>query len=322
MTTKLSTGAIAGVGTLGLAMVGSTVAVAAPGAAGCGDTPVGGEVTRTGDICQVDFSSSGSYSWTVPQGLTGLYAVLTGGGGGAWVAGSNGYAGTGGDVVYVDLTAAATQPTAQIVVGSGGVSSGQPSSGADTTLELGAISAVATGGSDGATFTHYCIVEGNYSVYTGNGDGAGGPAGTMGDPCDETFAPGVAPASGNDSLGESPMSAFSTFSETLGAGGRVLTSPESQPVTLDPQPVVDGTGRGADVLYATDDESLTATHDGGDGRVVLRFAALAGEAGADELADTGAEVGALVGAAGALGLAGAFALMIGRRRAQPVAVRR
>lgn len=316
-----ATGAIVGIGGLGLAVLGSASgAVAALPVEGCGEVPADGALTRSGDLCQVEFSASGASSWTVPAGLTALHAVVAGGGGGAWVSGSNGYAGSGGDVLYVDLTSQLGSAAAVTVqVGAGGASGAVPAAGETSTLVMGPSTTIAAGGGAGDFFTHYCIVDGNFSIYVGNGAGAGGPAGALGDDCATTTAPGVAPASDADSDAQPALSSFVGFADTLGAGGRVIANLVSTPATLDDQATVDGTGRGADVLYTAVDQSLAANN-GGDGRIVLRFPALPAEEdgeenAGEELADTGSDAGALGALAAAFGLAGAAALFADRRRA-------
>ena len=311
MTAPRKAASIAGIGTLGFALVGTAVPAFAAPVAGCGEAPAGGDLTRIGDVCELDFSAAGAYSWTVPSGLTGLFAVVAGAGGGAYADGiSQGYAGSGGDVEYVDLSTQPAGSTAQVVVGAGGATSASTADdGGDSSIDLGGLT-VAAGGAGGEFFSHFCIADGNFSSYVGNGDGAGGPAGTIGDDCATTTAPGVAPATDTDSSGDAALAIFSTFSETLGAGGRVLVAP----LALDSQATINGTGRGADVQYV-DPSSVPVSNDaGGDGRVVLRYAAVAPAADA-ELADTGADTAGIVTLGGLFAAAGAAALMFSRRRA-------
>ncbi|UYN83628.1 MAG: LPXTG cell wall anchor domain-containing protein [Microcella sp.] len=313
MTAARKAASIAGIGTVGFALVGSAVPAFAASVAGCGDAPVGGDLTRIGDVCELDFSVSGSYSWTVPSGLSGLYAVVAGAGGGAEADSvSWGYAGSGGEVEYVDLSSQPAGSTAQIVVGAGGATSdGGAADGEDSSIDLGGVT-TAAGGVSGSTYVQYCIADGNFSTYVGNGNGAGGPAGTAGDDCATTTAPGVAPATDTDSSGDAALAIFSTFTETLGAGGRVLVAP----LALDPQPALDGTGRGADVQYVDPSSVPESNTAGGDGRVMLRYAAIDGADVDSELADTGgADATGAVALSGLLAAAGAAALVLSRRRA-------
>ncbi|MEQ1738023.1 MAG: hypothetical protein ABL886_16665, partial [Rhodoglobus sp.] len=68
----------------------------------CGDVPIGASVSIDSDRCVLDFGTAGGYSWTLPTGISGLFGLVVGGGGGALAdGGSEGYAGSGGDVLYV-----------------------------------------------------------------------------------------------------------------------------------------------------------------------------------------------------------------------------
>ncbi len=315
MTAPRKAASIAGIGTIGFALVGSAVPAFAAPVAGCGEAPVGGDLTRIGDVCELDFSAAGTYSWTVPSGLTGLFAVVAGAGGGALADGvSEGYAGAGGNVEYVDLSSQPAGSTAEVVVGAGGVSAETtPASGGDSSVDLGGLT-VADGGDAGAFFAQYCIAAGNFSTYVGNGSGAGGPAGANGEDCATTTAPGVAPATDVDSDGDAAMPLFASFADELGAGGRAIASP----ISLDSQPDLDGTGRGADVLYVAPSTVPSFNSEGGDGRVVFRYPAAAGaEVDNDdsELADTGADTSGIVALGGLFAVAGAAALVLNRRRA-------
>ena len=293
-----------GAGSIGLALVGAASASALPPVEGCGDAPAGGTLTRTGDVWQVEFNAPGDFSWTVPSGLTGIYAVLVGGGGGAWAGGSNGYAGSGGEVVYATLTGTPAGTAVAVTVGAGGESgAGDQTPGEDSAVDAGT-PFVALGGNEGNNPFRYCIAGGSFSVYTGNGDGAGGPAGPDGDDCATTAAPGVIPATGDDSDGEDPLPIFADLTTEFGAGGRVLVAPAAVPSVLD------SNGIGASVsMDIPESDVATFNEFGADGRVVIRY-----DAQKAALAATGLDVSALLVGAGALGLAGATALVVSRRR--------
>jgi hypothetical protein len=271
---------------------------------GCGDAPAGASLTRTGDVCQLDFDTAGASSWTVPSGLTGIYAVLVGGGGGAWVSGANGYAGSGGSVVYATLTGTPAGTAVSVEVGAGGASSGDPAPGQDTQVSAGS-PVVADGGLQGNAVFRYCIAGGSYSVYTGNGDGAGGTSGPDGADCATSTAPGLVPATDDDNDGNDPLPVFADLTDEFGAGGRVLVAPAALPT---------GTATGAGASVSMDiPESDVAVFDefGSDGRVIIRF-----DAPKAALAATGFDATALLAGAGALGLAGVAALSASRRRSR------
>lgn len=83
------------------ALLGATPANAAT-VADCGSVPDGAFVGLINDeICVVTFNLSSSTDWTVPDGIDRLAAVLVGGGGGSVSFVGVGYAGGGGEVIYV-----------------------------------------------------------------------------------------------------------------------------------------------------------------------------------------------------------------------------
>lgn len=303
MSAVIRTASVVGVGSIGLALVGAVSASAVPPVEGCGDAPTGATLTRTGDVCQLDFSTAGDFSWTVPSGLTGIYAMLAGGGGGAWAGGQNGYAGSGGDVVYATLTGTPAGTVVPVTVGAGGASGdGDQEPGEDTSIDAGS-PVIASGGNEGNDPFSYCYA-GSWSVYTGNGQGAGGPAGPDGDDCDVAAAPGVVPSTDDDSNGDDPLAAFADLSTEFGAGGVVFTAPDPVPSVLE------SNGIGASVsMDIVESEVAVFNEFGADGRVIIRY-----DAQKTALAATGLDLSGLLAGAGALGLAGAVALVASRRR--------
>ncbi len=295
----------AGAGALGLAAMGVvSPASALPPVEGCGDAPAGATLTKTGDVCQLDFPV-GTYNWTVPAGLTSLFAVIAGGGGGAYADGdSAGYAGDGGAVVYADLTAAAAGSTATIVAGSAGVSSEDPTDGGNSSVTTGSTT-TAPGGFSGGFVGNYCIINGDFSVYVGNGDGSGGAADLGGD-CSLDLGPGVNPFDGDlDTDGTAVPPIFASLNATLGAGGRVLEAPDA----LTPDVDLAGTGQGASVFYVSGDPSSIPNFNesGGSGRVILRYTLAA-------LAATGVNTAAPLGVGAVLAALGAALFAVSRRR--------
>lgn len=313
MTTLVRSIAFTGAGALGMAALSVVSPAAAASVAGCGDEPAGGSLTRTGDVCQLDFTTPGAYAWTVPSGLTGLYAVLVGGGGGAFANGSDsGYSGSGGEVVYSDLTLAQAGAAVSVTVGFAGVTGASaPTAGSSSsvTVAVPAIAATALGGIAGGFFTpSYCVADGNFSTYVGNGNGAGGDqAGPGGDDCATSASPGVRPSADADSNALAALPIFSSLTTEFGAGGRVLVSPQTLPAA----PSLVGTGVGASALYVAPSTVPLADAAGGSGRVIFRYAAT--DSG---LAATGstAEVLPAAGFAAGLGLIGAMMLAFSRRR--------
>ncbi len=305
---------IAGVGALGLAAVGFASPAGAISLVGCGDLPSGATASFNDGVCQLDFSTAGAFNWTLPTGITGLHALLVGGGGGAYADGnSTGYAGSGGTVLYVDYSAQAAGDPVSITVGAGGVSdSSDPTDGGDTTVDLGALT-LAGGGAAGGFFTPgYCVAAGNYSTYVGTGDGAGGSSGPDGDDCATTVGPGVNPSLGNaDSDSTAVPAVFSSLNATFGMGGQVVVSPIALPSGV-------ATGAGASVQYVAPSTIPSFNSEGSSGRVVLRYTmpAVAGTGGSTTtvIAATGTDFAPQLGVIAATGVLGALLLAFSRRR--------
>lgn len=305
-----------GVGALGLAAVGMAAPAAAVVVPGCGDVPVGTTATVTAGVCQLDFTTAGSYNWTLPTGITGLHALLVGAGGGTYFTDtSNGYAGSGGEVLYIDYSSEAEGSAVAVNVGAGGQSSDDPDAGDDTIVDFGAPD-IALGGIAGGFFTPgYCTYSGAGPNYVGTGNGAGGASGGSGDDCDTDFGPGVNPSLGDaDSASVAVPSQLASINVTFGTGGRIVTSLAN----------LAGTGRGADALYSVpatpgDPTILDATATGGSGRVIFVYS-LAGFVPAgtgSTLAASGVPVAAQLGAAAGLAALGALVLAFSRRRRTP-----
>jgi len=294
----------AGVGALGLAAMGVvSPASALPPVEGCGDAPAGATLTKTDGVCQLDFPV-GTYNWTVPAGLTSLYAVIAGGGGGAYADGaSNGYSGSGGDVIYADLTSTAGGATT-IVVGDGGVSGDDPTDGGDSSVTAGS-TVTAPGGVSGGFLGTFCLINSDFSVYVGNGNGAGGTVNVFTD-CEVDFIPAVNPIDSDvDTNGDPVPAIFASLDAPLGAGGRVLRAPAS----LTPDVDLTGTGQGASVFYVSGDPSSIPDFNGvgGSGRVILRYTVAA-------LAATGTNAVAPLGLGAVLAALGATLFAASRRR--------
>ncbi len=149
-----------------------------------------GNVAATNQA-EADFLSQGTYTWTVPQGVTSVSAVVVGGGGGgAGGVSASGGGGGGGGLCYV--TALTVTPGTQMTVdvGGGGVNGSQGGeslfdgigafggSGANNLTGGSGVSGVGgtcyTGGNGGSTNSwSYGAGGGGASGYLGNG-GAGG----------------------------------------------------------------------------------------------------------------------------------------------------
>lgn len=270
-----------GVSVLGL---GSTILGSpafAVGLSDCGAAPAGGDMTENAGVCTLTFDASGTYSFTTPAAFTDLQALLTGGGGGAWVNGVTGYAGSGGKVKYVPLGTGAASKALTIVVGFGGPSDPiSPTDGGDSTISYDSQTFLA---SRGYMSQGYCLVNGDSGVQTGVGNGAGGDTLTVdGEEC--VSAPGVNPSAGTpDSNGLAVPSLFTNYDVTLGKGGAALASPAALPVQT--------AGTAASVVMDLVTDTAAANDaKAADGLVVLRWSLPGVTPTPEDTTDTGGEL--------------------------------
>jgi len=235
----------------------------------CGTAPTGATLTFSNGVCEAQFTTAGSFSFTVPSGASDLAAIAVGAGGGAYVdsrvGGDDGYTGSGGQVRYLNLSqVVAAGNSLAIVVGLGGVTQESATDGGESSLTAGSTPYVALGGVKG-TVNNYCSLNGNYSTYLGMGSGAGGPAvfgPTPADACN-TPGPGINPSLGSaDNYSNSVPSLFTTFNLELGVGGKIAEAPA---------PLVQGFGQGGSVQVDLTTNSVSSSLDGSDGLVVLRW---------------------------------------------------
>ena len=113
----------------------------------------GGGTVGTSDITNVavacvtilSYTTPGSYTWTVPQGVTSIQVVATGGGGG----GSFGYSGGNGGVATVTLGVTAGAMFT-LEVGGGGAYSGTGGGGGSSNVNAGTSDQIIAGGGGGA----------------------------------------------------------------------------------------------------------------------------------------------------------------------------
>jgi hypothetical protein len=322
--------AILAVSTLGL---GASVSGALPAQAlsvdGCGDQPTDGTLTRTGDICQVVFDSEGSYTYTLPTGVTGLYALLAGGGGGGEIGGipvRTYYAGEGGSVSYVDYSSASAGDVLTISVGAGGTSASTSTAGESTTVTRSSVTSTAAGG-DGGDWNDYCSIVGGGDF--GHGNGSRTDASSGGAACTDVsrYGRGIIPSSAHaDSASTSVPSIFLGINTEFGHGGRIL-------VDTTHLSVEDGTGWGAGATFTSGGTYVAHDATGADGAVIFRFAAststgsspspdsdsqqvvqIKAEPNEPTLANTGISVSFGASVALALGAVGVSLMLFGRRR--------
>lgn len=134
---------------------------------------------------QVAYTTAGSYSWTVPAGVTSVSVVCVGGGGGGGSSGDGAGGGGGGGLGYKNNISVTPGASIPLVVGAAGASGG-----AGGTSYFSSPSIVqGIGGSAGASVSSG--TGGAGGSYTGDGGGSGGNGGN-----------GTGADSNNDNVGE------------------------------------------------------------------------------------------------------------------------
>ncbi len=125
----------------------------------------------------INYTTPGSYSWTVPDGVTTIEVVATGGGGGG---GGGGYAGGNGGVVTATLSVTSGQ-VIPLVVGGGGVfTTDAGGGGGSSNVDAGAADQVIAGGGGGAGYGSPGPATGGNGGGSGTGSGSNGNTGTPG----------------------------------------------------------------------------------------------------------------------------------------------
>ena len=171
---------------------------------------------------QIEFTTPGTYSWTVPTGITSISAVCVGGGGGGSGAAGGSlfdFGGAGGGLSYSVGIAVTAGETLTIGVGFGGTggNSGNGADGGTSSIKRGATNLLHATGGKGAAGVAGNIIGGSGGValgYSGGGNGGG----VNGDPGTARGGGGGGAGGygGNGGLGEGSASATSG---TGGAGG-------------------------------------------------------------------------------------------------------
>ncbi len=292
---------------------------------GCGEMPEGVVLEKNGEYCQLIFGfgpgAAMEATWTVPEGVTSLQALLTGGGAGANDGGGEdfasgwGYSGAGGKVSYADLTSTPAGTELTVKVGAGGLTdaAGTGASVAGGTSEIlgpDATSLALALGGQGTGGGGYCTPTNVTAPFVGVGIGAANIEDT--DACDEFGAQGIVPGDDpnspslfKDLKGDAPDGGFQ-----FGNGG-ILSDSEAN---------VFGPGWGAWVK-GNSDGSVTAATSGQPGVVIIRYileeVPAENETGGEELADTGAseeQVSTLAQAAAMIAGLGTMLVLSSRRR--------
>lgn len=306
-----------GLAAVGLGLIGigsSLVASPATAAINCGTPTNGGIMTHTGDYCELVFATPGDYTFTVPSSANQLFALVAGGGSGAYNFNDQfGYSGNGGQVVYSDLTDSINSELA-VHVGSGGATNptgSEINAGGDSSVSSGNQTTGAFGGGS-PYIDHQCMIpDFSWSLFLGNGALTAASVNDETVDCTGKAGLGVNPHNGDvDSDGNATPSIFASLDESFGDGGII------QPSTLMPAGL--GVGSGAHLVVTTTGPDIntissnTYQH-GGNGTVILRWRNVAA------LASTGSNTGELSALAAsliALGTGLTVAAKVRRRTAQ------
>lgn len=176
----------------------------------------------------VSYTSAGSYSWTVPDGVYEISAVCIGGGGGGAGSGSNtagGGGGGGGGLSYSNNISVVPGSTLTIDVGAGGNGGGietNGSAGGDSSVKLGLTTLVLAKGGSGGSYAGGGGAGGSSSagVTTGSDSGkySGGAGGTS-----KTGSTAGDPGGGGGAGG------YSSDGGAGGGGGTAFTPPRGSP---------------------------------------------------------------------------------------------
>lgn len=276
----------------------------------CGIPPAGAVLNASGALCELDFAGTGTFSWSLPAGVTDFSAIIVGGGGGARGASEDrsGFAGSGGSVLYATFTGLSSDSVATIVVGAGGASDGTtPEAGQPSSVTAG-IHRSAPGGAAGSSAVQSCPMGDHGEFVVGNGAGAGGPAWISGPDC--LAGPGLIPSLDDDSDGNPPLPIFSDLTDEFGPGGVINTHALSAALS-------GGFGVGAGVLVDLEIHRVVNTDGaGGAGMVIVRFTPPTPEpVGPTLLAATGLDLGAISAIAAGAAVLGVVAVLVSRRRA-------
>jgi hypothetical protein len=263
----------------------------------------------TNDYCQFTFSTAGSYSVTVPSSASELYAILVGSGSGVGADQSNNvaYAGSGGQVKYINLSDQIDTPIT-VNVGAGGASSTNQSAtpGTDTTLIYSSTGASAWTGSvtnaNSCTLTTYTSGVASYIMYAGKDGKLTDRVASYTDSCTNSFGVGVNPSAGNTDSDNNPVPAiFSNYNANLGVGGQVSTNVA---------PAAAGFGAGGSFTVSDTDLTFSNVQAGHDGAAIFRWKQ-------KQLSNTGSDSQGLSSIAAGLITLGAGLMFGSRLRRRP-----
>ena len=169
-------------------------------------------------IGQTEYTTAGTYSWTVPADVISVSVVAIGGGGGG-ARDRSGGGGGGGGLVWVNNISVTPGQTYTVTVGAGGSGnlSGNGSSGGDSWFNNSSY-IVATGGGGGSTVLQSESSGGTYINNSGF-SGGGGTGGFGGKNTSDWSGGGGGGAGGYTGNGGNGAATYSSIEATAGAGG-------------------------------------------------------------------------------------------------------
>lgn len=267
------------------------------------DAQFSGATEVAAGVCEVSFTESGLYTFSAPEGITKLSAVLIGAGGGGWFDGVEAYGGGGGSLYYVDDVD--TSGDVEIAVGTGGDSAhgGSADNGTQTYLD----GSIAEGGGAatwdaGGYSGDYQSIFGYYGA-SGSSNSGEGTSSTDQELVVQEIA-GAAGLTFADVVGSSTLFGLTEDTTLYAPGGDVALFGGDLVTTVN-IPGAGGASNG-NIDFST---ATGSSYAGADGAVFLRWAI---ESAQPELPKTGSFTQSMGLTAGLLGLMGA-SMAVGAR---------
>jgi hypothetical protein len=170
-----------------------------------------------------EYNSGGTYSWTVPAGVTSVSVVCIGAGGTNGI-GNSGQAGGGGALAYRNAITVVPGATGTVVVGaSSGRSGNQGQTGGSSSFQYSGTTTTAGGGGggygDGLQNAGTGGGSGGTRSGTTTGGGNGGAGGTDGQNAGGPGGGGAGGYSGNGGAGATGFAPTSSTNGSAGSGG-------------------------------------------------------------------------------------------------------
>jgi hypothetical protein len=283
------------------------------------DPGIPSSVSQVLPVGQQQYITSGTFQFTVPDGITSISAVCVGGGGGGAgtdVSNSSGGGGGGGALAYQTTIAVTPGEILSVTVGSGGVGGGgalNGSAGGNSNISRGATTLLRANGGSGGSVAGVGGAGGNPVTGTGGSGGAGGTGvnGTA-DPASAGGGGGAGGYSGNGGNGGNGSPETAGGDGAGGGGGGSGGGNVIDPTTFNSCACGAGgvgiLGSGANGLGGAQDNPGGGGSGGSDG---------GGSIGGNYGGGAGGGSGAIVPANGGTGSVGAVRIIWGSGRSYP-----